>query len=521
MMKRIIILGMVFYCVFSLFGSESFAMYNLFDKRLQLIMRADEYFVWRVARNARQDLEYSQALTVWRHRFQAEGTLKLFENEDTLVNFYTWINFYYEAQPSFNEKIGHAMDADQRHNKYQLPWFRKDDILQECYVDYNKGPWTFRVGKQSVIWGDMTLERTTDVVNPLDLRYSTPGIDEFDELKIALYMLRGIYETSLPGNIVIEGIFNPADYQRTRTGIQGTDRGAPPVPNEALGDMGLIAALDTFKDRVPRFALDNAAGGVRVRGQLRPKLFNKYYEFLVSLQYYTGLDNPIVTDFEMRSAWIGKFMSGRTNGKIRELPSGTFYEAKRYEMVGLGIQTEEPNLIKSVVVFEAAYFFGLDFNTTEDPHGGSFPTLGRTEIDFFTYGLSFRRPTGQFFLKNIDHTARGIADISFTLFQGWFLTNKISEIKKPGDFSYDNKSETTIAVSYMTDFMSKTLTFVSNFQYNARNWGYYTLSLTYSPVTAWKFTVGTLQGFANNATDSGTASGHADDRVFMKIKYEF
>jgi hypothetical protein len=523
MMKRIIILGMVFYWVFSLFGSESFALYKLFDKRLQLIMRADEYFVWRVARNARQGLEYSQALTVWRHRFQAEGTLTLFEQEDTLINFYTWINFYYEAQPSFNEKINHAMDADQRHNKYQLPFFRKDDILQECYVDYNKGPWTFRVGKQSVVWGDMTLERTTDVVNPLDLRYSTPGIDEFDELKIALYMLRGIYETSLPGNIVIEGIFNPGDYQRTRTGIQGTDRGAPPVPNEALGDMGLIAALDTFKDRVPRFALDNASGGVRVRGQLRPKIFNKYYEFLVSLQYYNALDNPIVTDFEMRSEWIGRFMAGRANGKINELPSGTFYEAKRYEMVGLGIQTEEPNLIKSVLVFEAAYFWGLDFNTTHKlaPGDTSFETTGRTEIDFFTYGLSIRRPTNQMFLKNIDHTARGIADISLTLYQGWYLTNKISEIKKPGDFSYDNKSETALTCSYMTDFISKQLTFVTNFLYNTRNWGYYTLSLTYAPTTAWKVTVGTLQGYANTPMDSGTASGHADDRVFMKIKYEF
>lgn len=522
-MKRIIILGMVFYWVFSLFGNESFALYKLFDNRLQLIVRADEYFVWRIKKHPRTELRYSQALTVWRHRFQAEGTFTLLEQEDTLINFYTWINFYYEAQPSFNEKIAHAMDSDQRHYKYQLPFFRKDDILQECYLDYNKGPWTVRVGKQTVVWGDMTLERTTDVVNPLDIRYSTPGIDEFDELKIALYMLRGIYETSLPGNIILEGIFNPGDYQRTRTGIQGTDRGAPPVPNEELGDMGLIAALDTFKDRVPRFALDNATGGVRVRGQARPKIFNTYYDFLISLQYYNALDNPIVTDFKMRSAWIGKFMAGRAAGKIRDLPSGTFYEAKRYEMVGLGIQTEEPNLLKSVLIFEAAYFWGLDFNTTHKlaPGDTSFETTGRTEIDFFTYGLSIRRPTNQMFLKKIDHTARGIADIYFTIYQGWYLTNNISEIKKPGDFSYDNKNETTFTCQYMTDFMTKTLTFVTNFLYNTRNWGYYTFSLTYAPTTAWKITVGTLQGYANNAMNSGTASGHADDRVFMKIKYEF
>ena len=522
-MKRIIILGMMFYWMFSLFGNESFALYNLFDKRLQLILRADEYFVWRQEKHSAQEYLYSQALTVWRHRFQAEGTLTLLEKEDTLINFYTWINFYYEAQPSFNENIRNSMDYNQRHYKYQLPFFRKDDILQECFLDYNKGPWTFRIGKQTVVWGDMTLERTTDVVNPLDLRYSTPGIDEFDELKIAMYMLRGIYETSLPGNITFEGIFNPGDYQRTRTGIQGSDRGAPPVPNEELGGMGLIAALDTFKDRIPRFSFHNRAGGLRVRGQLRPKLFNKYYEFLISLQYYNALDNPIVDDLEARSKWIRGFMSQRSAGKIPKLPAGTFYDAKRYEMVGLGIQTEEPNLIKSVLVFEAAYFWGLDFNTTERPAPGdtSYATTGRTEIDFFTYGLSIRRPTNQMFLKKIDHTARGIADIYFTIYQGWYLTNNISEIKKPGDFSYDNKSETTLTCQYMTDFISKQLTFVTNFLYNARDWGYYTVSLTYAPTSEWKVTVGTMQFYANNPMNSGTASSYKSDRFFLKIKYEF
>jgi len=523
-MKKIVILGMLFYWVFSLFGNESFALYNLkvYNRPLQLIVRADEYFVWRQEKHSNQEFLYSQALTIWRHRFQAEALYTLAENEDTLINFYTWINFYYEAQPSFNENIRNSMDYNQRHNKYQLPFMRKDDILKECYLDYNKGDWTFRMGKQSVIWGDMTLERTTDVVNALDIRYSTPGIDEFDELKIAMYMIRGIYQTSLPGDIIIEGIFNPADYQRTRTGIQGSNWGPPPIPNDELGGMGLIAALDTFKDRIPRFSLHNRTGGIRVRGSARPKIFNKYYDFLISMQYYSGMANPIVDDLEARSKWIGKFMAQRAAGKIPKLPAGTFYDAKRFEMVGLGIQTEEPDFIKSVIIFECAYFWGLDFNTTNRvAPGESYPTTGRTEIDFFTYGLSFRRPTQMDFLKKIDHTARGVADIFFTLYQGWYLTNNISEIKKPGDFSYDNKSETTMTFQYMTDFMTKSLTFVTNFLYNTRNWGYYTVSLTYAPTSEWKVTAGTMQFYANNPMNNGTASANKSDQFFLKIRYEF
>jgi hypothetical protein len=125
------------------------------------------------------------------------------------------------------------------------------------------------------------------------------------------------------------------------------------------------------------------------------------------------------------------------------------------------------------------------------------------------------------FLKNIDHTARGIADMTFTIFQGWYLTSRIHEIKKPGDFSYGNRSETTLTYQFMTDFFTKQLTFVTNCLYNTRNWGYYTLSFTYSPVNAWKFTVGTMQFWANNPTDSGTASSYKSDRFFMKIRYEF
>ena len=69
--------------------------------------------------------------------------------------------------------------------------------------------------------------RTIDRINPLDLRYTTPGIDPFDEMKLGLWMVRGFYTSDLPGQLVFEGIWTP-DFQRVRTPLEGTAMGSNP-----------------------------------------------------------------------------------------------------------------------------------------------------------------------------------------------------------------------------------------------------------------------------------------------------
>ncbi len=98
------------------------------------------------------------------------------------------------------------MTSRARH-RYQGPYERADDWINEMYADTYSGPWNIRMGKQIVFWSEVEMVRTIDRINPLDLRYTTPGIDPWDEMKLGLWMLRVFYTSDLPGQLVFEGIW--------------------------------------------------------------------------------------------------------------------------------------------------------------------------------------------------------------------------------------------------------------------------------------------------------------------------
>ena len=220
----------------------SFAQIELFDGKARLQFILDEYIVLREHRKKYQRVQMSNRLTGLRTRLQMEGRFNLVENENLIINFYSWLNYFYEASPDVNRRINRAMESGTRYRQFKAPLFDKDfdgdDIIMEAYLDINYGPLTFRAGKQKVVWGETEQVQTIDIINPLDLRYSSPGIDDFDELKIGIWMLRAIYQSELPGDLNFEFILNPGDYEEIRLGIQGSDRGAPSVPNEELRRSG-------------------------------------------------------------------------------------------------------------------------------------------------------------------------------------------------------------------------------------------------------------------------------------------
>ena len=114
---------------------------------------------FRKAKHKEQYWQYSQALTFWRHRGQMDITTKWYECGDTIINMYTWFQYFYESGPDINDKIHDSMSARQRYTKYQAPFYRRDDIIHEAYLDINKGSLSIRIGKQKVVWGEMELQR--------------------------------------------------------------------------------------------------------------------------------------------------------------------------------------------------------------------------------------------------------------------------------------------------------------------------------------------------------------------------
>jgi hypothetical protein len=522
MLKKIIVFSTILSCVLSAYGFQPVFARNieLYNGKVSIGLWGDEFLSFRRAKHPEQQYQYSQALTFWRHRGQMDITTKWYECGDTIINSYTWFQYYYESGPDINDKIHDSMAASQRYKKYQAPFYSGDDIIHEAYLDINKGSLSVRVGKQKVIWGEMELQRTTDIVNPLDLRYSSPGVDDLDELKIGLWMIRMLYQSRLPGDLLFELLINPGDYQLLRQGVQGSDRGSPAVPNEPLGGMGITGAIQKLQYKTePRFSLHNYAIGGRLRGLLRTKIASRDYDWLWTLQYYTSPDqnSQVVKNDAAFRQWAAQYSAMRVDGIDQGVwPKEKLYDAMRYHMVGLGLQTFDPILTNAVIIGEFAYFKDLNFSSTVPP-GTS--TQGPTERDLFTYGLSVRRPYKTAFFKKIDHNARGYTDVDLSIYQGWLLGSDIANVKRT--FSYGNRNETTFTMQLMTSFRNQEFTPVIRALYNTRNWGYVSTSVTYSITSNWKTVVGYTENFARNETNDGVAAAYHKDRIYWKVEWQF
>ena len=60
-----------------------------------------------------------------------------------------------------------------------------------------------------MVWGETDIKRTVDIINPIDVRLGSPGVDAWEEIKLGLFMLRGTYQSQLPGNLLFETALHP------------------------------------------------------------------------------------------------------------------------------------------------------------------------------------------------------------------------------------------------------------------------------------------------------------------------
>lgn len=65
---------------------------------------------------------------------------------------------------------------------------RADLALHETYIDFSRGDWEFRLGKQNIVWGEMVGLFFADVVSAKDLRESV--LPEFDLIRIPQWAAR-------------------------------------------------------------------------------------------------------------------------------------------------------------------------------------------------------------------------------------------------------------------------------------------------------------------------------------------
>ncbi len=157
--------------------------------------------------------------------------------------------------------------------------YAKRNRINELYVDYTKGRFFLRVGRQAISWGESDDIALLDVTNPFDLTLGAPGFfQDVDEARIPLwtvrstiklvdswsflssafvdmYLVPGPIDTTVPINPITAGVspFNP-------------DQSDPQLQLDALGQGGTLHTV--LVDRLPERDWGNSRWGVRLTGVL-------------------------------------------------------------------------------------------------------------------------------------------------------------------------------------------------------------------------------------------------------------
>ncbi|RPJ14412.1 MAG: hypothetical protein EHM37_05885 [Deltaproteobacteria bacterium] len=473
---------------------------------------------------------------------RTKGTLELLykavEAEQMTTNLFGFFQWWYEATPDIDGAVHRSMTSRSRH-RYQGPYERADDWINELYSDTYSGPWNIRMGKQIVFWSEVEMVRTIDRINPLDLRYTTPGIDPWDEMKLGLWMLRVFYTSDLPGQLVFEGIWSP-DFQRVRTPIEGTPLGSNPSPPVVLGDragkilpFGQNAATDTmFRRDAPNLSLHNTTFAFRVKGTSEVAVG---YLLDWSLSWYHGMNTTPVAnrgtlgalnsaDVNTLNGYLNTLALSRVFGDTPlPYPKKGFWEYKYFDAIGASGQTFIPWL-KGVLRGEVSYEIGLPENKAlpkdvEDKPSYMKGITGTTERDQVNVGITFDRPIRWQWLQNQNWLrSSGIIDTTI----GWFAQKRLGDVTRiRRTFGYYDEKQQNYTLTIRGNLWHTELFPTLRFLYNTRKWGYGVAAIRYQPGKYMRYETGYTWFFAKNIWDSPEAYSRNKDFAYIRIGCEF
>ena len=362
---------------------------RLMDGRLMLngAFKLQTYIRTDIPKNE-NDMFHKSHVDYMRTSFRIEALYHLAQIDDMTINLFGGFQYAYELMPMLDSKFKRAIP----HRAYsEYIHTTKDDLITEAYVDIIKGPWQFRVGKQIVVWGETNLKRTADVINPLDLRFGSPGTEDWESLKLGLYMLRGIYQTDLPGQLNFEFLFIPGDFEMARIPIEGTHRGPSPADTAmfAPGRMFGIThwAFEKMRKDEPGWSLSNWELGLKVRGYT--------WDIDWSFFYFNTISDEAVADprrandffMEYIQAGLATAITGRT--QRLNFPGYRVYDFKRFEVLGATFQTVFESLPMTEWRLELFYEIGNHYNKAEGGSSSGVP-YATVKRDTFGFGLEIR-----------------------------------------------------------------------------------------------------------------------------------
>ncbi|MBI2963919.1 MAG: hypothetical protein HYY35_09210 [Deltaproteobacteria bacterium] len=287
----------------------------------------------------------------------------------------------YDVRESFRERF-----SDEERDR-----LRAEYTLREIYGEFLVPPFTLRLGRQQVVWGETDQFRALDVINPLDFRWHW-YYEPWEDIRVTVWMARGIYDIGKLGfleEVFLEGIWIPGIYEKNKIsqdprrpwGFFG--QGLPEEANTAILG-GQIFDLETsLRDNQPERRLENSEIAFRL------KAVWKRIDF--SLNYFWTISDDPGAKVRQDLATIGAPLRPDALGTLR-LPIDLFYP--RSHVVGVSANYAEEQFTQAVFRLESTYTTGIPVSLGEgvpgalDPDGNLYEKSERTVLM-----LAFDRPT--------------------------------------------------------------------------------------------------------------------------------
>jgi hypothetical protein len=438
---------------------------------------------------------------------------KWIDEPDLAVNLFTSVKYWYELAPALDSDLKDAI-PHRVYKDYVTPM--DSDILTELYVDIVTGNWQFTAGKQIVVWGETSILRTADVINPLDLRLGTPGIDDWEYVKRGLWLLRASYQTELPGNLSFEVIIIPGDYKTMFIPQEGTMLGPGDTSFNQGHGFGIFHWVQEKNRRdAPGWSLrDNWELGLRIRGYT--------WDLDWTLMYFNTLTDMGIAYPDRLNALGAQYVKAGLRSQITgetinpgDWPQHTVFKRKRYQLVGGTAQTMIASLNNMIARLEWVYVIGDWYNKSPGGDAGG-QYYDRTRRDSLNLALDMSQV---FTLPYVTHNWFNDKklSVSTTLNFGKIFNHdgdlivSSSRQQRPGD-----SHAFSVSYSFQQFFWhyKGMVMLLGNFTGYKK---YMTVPmLAYIPSDHWRYEVGWL-----NFGDRQHHASDRTDRVMLRVRYEW
>ncbi len=248
--------------------------------------------------------------------------------------------------------------------------------VREAFVDLLLPPFTLRLGRQQVVWGETDNFRALDVINPLNLAWHWAR-EAWEDIRIPLWMARGIYDIGKIGpfeEAFVEGVWIPADFRRNKIdthprrpwGFYGA--GLEETANSVVIGNQLFNLNQDIRDRKPSRKLSSGQGGARFKAVLG--------DVDLSLNYFYGFSAD--PGFKVRSAEV----VGNTLNVAIDMVN------PRSHVAGITANYSEERFTQSVFRLETTFTTGVPVAVEPDADQDQYDKVERTVVM-----LGMDRPT--------------------------------------------------------------------------------------------------------------------------------